>query len=351
MRTIGFLILVITLGAVGWRYYSSTSEKPRPNSAPGVVLHTVTTKTMTQSLQAIGTTESLESIDVTSTITERVTALPMQEGQSVTQGTVLVELQKAEEQALLQGAQIELKEQLREYDRIEDLVRKKSIPSSELDSRQSLIDQARARIAEINARLAERQLVAPFDGVLGLRNLSVGALARPGDVITTLDAIDKLHINFDVPEKHLSLMTTGKTLTAHSAAYPKENFTGVIETLDSRVDPVSRSIRVRATLSNEGRKLRPGMLLTLDIINAQRPALLVPEQAVFMRGDQHFVYTIDQNNTASETAVKIGERQKGQVEIIDGLKTGQNIVLQGLLKVQPGIKVSPQIEEWRSNAA
>ena len=351
MRTIGFLILVITLGAVGWRYYSSTSEKTRPNSAPGVVLHTVTTKTMTQSLQAIGTTESLESIDVTSTITERVTALPMQEGQSVTQGTVLVELQKAEEQALLQGAQIELKEQLREYDRIEDLVRKKSIPSSELDSRQSLIDQARARIAEINARLAERQLVAPFDGVLGLRNLSVGALARPGDVITTLDAIDKLHINFDVPEKHLSLMTTGKTLTAHSAAYPKENFTGVIETLDSRVDPVSRSIRVRATLSNEGRKLRPGMLLTLDIINAQRPALLVPEQAVFMRGDQHFVYTVDQNNTASETAVKIGERQKGQVEIIDGLKTGQNVVLQGLLKVQPGIKVSPQIEEWRSNAA
>lgn len=351
MRTIGFLILVITLGAVGWRYYSSTSEKPRPNSPPGVVLHTVTTQTMTQSLQAIGTTESLESIDVTSTITERVTALPMQEGQSVKQGAVLVELQKAEEQALLQGAQIELKEQLREYARIEDLVRKKSIPSSELDSRQSLIDQAKARIAEINARLAERQLVAPFDGVLGLRNLSVGALARPGDVITTLDAIDKLHINFDVPEKHLSLMTIGKTLTAHSTAYPSERFTGVIETLDSRVDPVSRSIRVRATLSNEGRKLRPGMLLTLDIVNAQRPALLVPEQAVFMRGDQHFVYTVDQSNTANETAVKIGERQKGQVEIIDGLINGQNIVLQGLLKVQPGIKVSPQVEEWRSNAA
>lgn len=351
MRTIGFFVLVIALAAVGWRYYNSSQTEQRQNRAPGVVLHVVTEQTMTQSLQAIGTTQSLESIDLTSTITERVIALPMQEGQFVKQGTALVQLEKAEEQALLKGAQIELTEQLREYARIEDLVRKKSIPSSELDSRQSSIELARARIAEVNARLAERQLLAPFDGVLGLRNLSVGALARPGDIITTLDAIENLYINFDVPEKHLRLMIPGKTLSAHSTAYPNEDFTGVIETLDSRVDPISRSIRVRATLANNEHKLRPGMLLTLDIINQQRQTLLVPEQAVFMRGDQHFVYTVDENNIANETAITIGERQKGQVEIIEGLKSGSNIVLQGLLKVQPGIEVSPQVEEWRSKAA
>ncbi|HEY7772639.1 MAG TPA: efflux RND transporter periplasmic adaptor subunit [Marinagarivorans sp.] len=351
MRIIGVLVLGVVLAAVGWRYFGSTAPEKRQEQAPGVVLYQVTPKLMTRSLQAIGTTESLESIDLTSTITERVVALPMKEGQRVKKGTILVELESAEEQALLAGAKIELVEQEREYARIEDLVRKRTIPSSELDQRQSQIDAAKARIDEVEAQLSERQLVAPFDGVLGLRNLSVGALARPGDVITTLDAIDRLHINFEVPEKHLNEMTVGKTLTALSAAYPEQTFKGVIETLDSRVDPISRSIRVRATLVNEGHKLRPGMLLMLEIINEQREALVVPEEAVFMRGEQHYVYTVDPDNTADEQAITIGDRQKGRVEVLHGLSANDQIVLQGLLKVKPGVKVAPQIEAWRGEAA
>jgi membrane fusion protein (multidrug efflux system) len=351
MRIAGILLLTLIFAAGAWRYYQTAAPSQPQERAPLVVLHSVSDQVITDALQALGTTQSLEAIELMSTITERVVALPMMEGQTVTKGTPLVELEKDEELALLTGAKIDLLEQQREYARIEDLVRKKTIPSSELDKLQSLIDSAQARIAEANAKLAELTIVAPFDGILGLRNVSVGALARPGDVITTLDAIDKLHVNFDIPEKHLNQMTIGKKITAKSAAYPEEVFMGEIETLDSRVDPISRSIRVRATLNNQEHKLRPGMLLTLNIVNQSRRTLLVPEQAVFMRGEQHYVFTVDADNSVAEQAVIIGARQKGTVEIAEGLSTGDAIILQGLLKVKPGIKVQAQQENWRGEAA
>ncbi len=350
MRTIGALLLLSVCIAIGWRFYTTqSSNTQRPPNTPAVVLHNVQPQTVTQTLEAIGTTKAIESIEVTSTIAERITSLPMQEGAKVKKGAILIELEKAEEQALLKSAKINLKEQKREYARIEDLVRTKSIPSSELDKRQSLIDNAEAHIAEVSARLAERTLTAPFDGVIGLRNLSAGALARPGDTITTLDAIEKLNIDFFIPEKHLGLLKVGNNVNTQSAAYPGQTFTGTISTLDSRVDPVNRSIKVRATIDNKALKLRPGMLLTLNIVNSTQQLMMVPEQAVFMRGQQHFVYSVDAQNTVAETPVSTGVRQKGIVEITQGLALGDNIVLQGLLKVNPGSKVTPQVEQWRGD--
>lgn len=351
MRIIGALLFLSIVSAIGWRFYATQSaSNQRPPSVPAVVLYTVKQQPITQALEAIGTAKAIESVEVTSTITERITSLPMQEGARVQQGAVLVELEKAEEQALLKSANINLKEQQREYARIKDLVRQKSIPSSELDKRQSLIDNAKARIAEVQAQLAERTLTAPFDGVLGLRNLSAGALARPGDTITTLDAITHLHIDFFIPEKHLSLIRVGNALNTQTAAYPGQVFTGVISTLDTRIDPVNRSIKVRATLNNDDLKLRPGMLFTLNLVNSTQQLTTVPEQAVFMRGEQHFVYRVDAENTVSEQAVSIGIRQKGLVEITQGLDLNDTIVQQGILKVKPGGKVNPQVEQWRGEA-
>lgn len=350
MRIAGALLLIVVLGAVGWRYVSQQAAPERKFGAPGVVLHTVATQKVTESLNAIGTTEALESLELTSTITERVAGIYIPEGQRVTKGTVLVELVSDEEQALLKGAKIELKEHEREFARIENLVKQKSIPSSELDSRQSLIDGAKARIAEVEARLNERQLRAPFNGIVGLRHVSVGALARPGDVLTTLDAIDQLNVDFTVPEKHLQKLTPNTPISAHSVAYPNAAFQGFIATVSPRVDPVSRSVQVRAVINNKDLKLRPGMLLNINIINTERDSLAVPEEAVFMRGQQHFVYAVSTDNIASESPVSIGERWQGQVEIREGLSAGDKIVLQGLLKVKPGAKVEPQEETWRAKS-
>lgn len=352
MRIIGAVLLLSVCIAIGWRFYSTqNANNQRPESATAVVLHSVQQQKVTQALEAIGTAKAIESIEVMSTITERITSLPMQEGANVKKGSVLVELEKAEEQALLKSAKINLKEQEREYRRIEDLVRTKTVPSSELDKLQSLIDNAKARIAEVNAMLAERTLIAPFNGVVGLRNLSAGALARPGDTITTLDAIESLHIDFFIPEKHLGLLKIGNSVNTQSAAYPGQNFTGIISTLDTRVDPINRSIKVRATINNQDLKLRPGMLLTLRIVNDVRQLVMVPEEAVFMRGEQHFVFSVDAQNVVAETQVSIGLRQKGAVEITQGLNLGDNIVLQGVLKVRPGSKVKPQQETWRDEAS
>lgn len=350
MRIAGALFLLVVLSAIGWRYITQQASPERTFGAPGVVLHTVATQKVISSLNAIGTTEALESLELTSTITERVAGVYIPEGQRVTKGTVLVELVSDEEQALLKGAKIELKEHEREFARIENLVKQKSIPSSELDSRQSLIDGAKARIAEVEARLSERQLRAPFDGIVGLRHVSVGALARPGDVLTTLDAIDQLHVDFTVPEKHLQKLAPNTPITALSIAYPDAKFQGFIATVSPRVDPVSRSVQVRATLHNKDLKLRPGMLLNINIINTEHDSLAVPEEAVFMRGQEHWVYAVNDENIATEKPVTIGQRWQGQVEIREGLMPGTKIVLQGLLKVKPGAKVEPQQEPWRQNS-
>lgn len=348
MKVVGSMLVILVLIAVGWRYINAGSSTKRPQSIPGVVVYTVTKAPFQQKLEALGTTRAIASIDLTSAVTERVVALPMQEGTVAKQGTVLVELQADEEKAQLQAARVELQEQQREYARIEDLVRKKTIPSSELDQRQSLIDLAQAKLAEAQANLDERILRAPFTGTLGFRNVSIGALARPGDLLTTLDAIHYLETDFSLAEKYLNQVHKGKQLTATSIAYPGESFTGTVTTIASRVDPVSRSVSVRATLDNPERKLQPGMLVQLSLIMEERESILLPEEAVFMRGLQHYVYVIDADNIANEQAITIGERRRGQVEIINGLQAGQRIVHQGLLKVRPGKPVRLQEETWRS---
>lgn len=347
MRIAGAIFLIVVLGAIGWRYFSAQGEAGRKPGAPGVVLHQVALHKVTESLNAIGTTKAIESLEVTSTITERIASIHIPEGERVSKGAVLVELVSEEEEALLKGAKIDLREHEREFARIENLVKQKSIPSSELDNRQSLIDGAKARIAEVEARLNERRLRAPFDGIVGLRQVSVGALARPGDVLTTLDAIDQLHVDFTVPEKHLQKLTANTPITAETAAYPNQKFHGAIASVAPRIDPVSRSVSVRAVIENHDLKLRPGMLLNIHIVNTERDSLAVPEEAIFMRGQQHYAYRVGQDNIATEAPVSIGERWQGQVEIREGLKAGDAIVLQGLLKVKPGAPVTPQDEPWR----
>jgi membrane fusion protein (multidrug efflux system) len=143
----------------------------------------------------------------------------------------------------------------------------------------------------------------------------------------------------------------GQTINAVSVAYPELTFKGEIVTLDSRVNPDTRSIKVRANIQNEEALLRPGMLLALDLIGQQRVTKMLPEETVFMRANKHLVYKVSPEMIVSEQAIEIGIRQNGQVEVVSGLEVGDKIVLQGLLKVKTGSKVKSQIESWRKGDA
>ncbi|GAA6135952.1 efflux RND transporter periplasmic adaptor subunit [Oceaniserpentilla sp. 4NH20-0058] len=349
LRKLAFGVLILIIAAVVWRYYHNTQTQPRAQRAAPVVLFEVQPSQIKASLEALGSARAAESVTLTASVTEKVSNIHFKQGQFVQKGETLITLANEEELAQLSIAKIELAEQQREYKRIEKLVKQKSVSASELDRLQSSIDTARGRIAQVQATLKDRVIKAPFDGLLGLRNISVGTLLKPGDEITTLDSVDHLEMDFDLAEIYLPRIKVGQVLDAHSVAYPEHIFKGEIVTLDSRVNPSTRNIKVRAKIDNPQRLLRPGMLLTLDIINQQRTSLMLPEEAVFMRADQHLVYKITDHMVAKEQQIEIGLRQNGKVEVIKGLKQGDNIVWQGLLKVKPGAKVKTQVESWRGD--
>lgn len=182
---------------------------------------------------------------------------------------------------------------------------------------------------------------APFDGVVGLRNISLGALVQPGDVITTLDDDARLKLDFAVPSVFLGTLAPGVEVEARTRAFPDRLFRGTISSLDSRVDPVTRSVQVRALIDNADRLLRPGQLMTVELLRNPREALMVPESALLHRGDEHFVFVVSgEPPVVDKRPVEIGARRPGEAEVLAGLTRGEQVVTHGLQKVKPGAPVS-----------
>ena len=177
--------------------------------------------------------------------------------------------------------------------------------------------------------------------------MSPGSLVRPGDQITTLDDIDVIKLDFSVPETFVALIRPGLEVRARSAAYPDRRFAGRVTSVDPRVNPTTRTVRVRAELPNPDHALRPGMLLTVDLIKNRRDALSVPEQALVPVGDRQFVYVVDGVGEARRVEVEIGSRRPGTAEVLRGLAEGDRVVVEGAHRLRPGsrVEVTDPVEE------
>jgi len=290
-------------------------------------------------VEALGTLRANESVELTASVTETVTAIHFDDGDRVQQGKVLVEMTSAEEHALLEEARSTADEARRQYERLRTLVAERNATEANLDQRHREWETARARLAAIESRLADRLVRAPFSGVVGLRNLSVGALVTPGDLITTLDDDSIMKLDFPVPSTYLEVLRAGLAIVATARAYDARDFEGVVEAVASRVDPVTRSLMVRAVLPNPDRALKPGMLMRVELLKNPRRAVVVPEEALVPRGDEQFVMVVADNDTVEERKVRIGTRAPGKVEIVEGLAEGERVITHGTLKVRPGQKV------------
>ena len=310
----------------------------------GVVTGNVQLQSFYERIEALGTLIANESVDLTANVTEMITAVQFTDNQRVTKGTVLAEMTSAEEQAQLQEAQSTLKEAQKQLNRIEKLTKTGSAPRARLDEQRRLVDTARARLTAVKSRLKDRLIVAPFDGVVGLRSISAGALVEPGDVITTLDDDSQMKLDFTVPATYLASVKPGLAIKARSRAYQNQTFNGTIASIDSRIDPVTRSFTVRAILPNPDHLLKPGMLMQVVIESNPREALVIPEAALVPLAAKQFVYKIIQNETGSlkvqKTPVKIGNRSPGKVEIVEGLEEGDQIVIDGTIKLNDGASVT-----------
>ncbi len=314
---------------------------PSQRQSPPAVVTTasVAASQWQDSIEALGSARAKESITIASKLTETVDRVRFESGQSVDGGQILVDLDEGANVAELDEARTALAEAERQLTRQRQLAAQKLIPASQLDAAVAARDSARARTQASSARLSDRVIAAPFSGVLGLRQVSPGQLLTPGTLITTLDDISQVLIDFAVPEMFLSTLSNGMSITARSDAWPEQLFEGVVQSVDSRVDVATRSVTVRAVIENPDKRLRPGMLLRMNLLQPAREALMVPEIAVMQSGATSYVFRIKPDDTVEQATVKTGVRGDGQVEIIEGLTAGDRIVIEGTVKLRAGQRI------------
>lgn len=319
-------------------------------SEPGVIVARATELSFPLTIEALGTARANESIDVRAQVVEVVTAIHFEEGQRVDAGDVLVELEDSEalaDVAAVRATLVDLESQLR---RTRELFETRAVAPSTLDQRRAERDAARAALAAAEARLAERRIRAPFAGRVGLRRISVGSLVSPDVVITTLDDTDVIKLDFDLPATALGRIAEGLAISARSAAWPDSVFDGRVASIDTRVDPVSRTIAVRALVPNEAGLIRPGMFLRVEVLRDDVTALVVPESAIVPEQSRQFVLVVDDAREVSRREVQIGRRRPGEVEILAGLEPGERVIAEGTQRTRPGGRVEI-VGEWSFEAA
>jgi membrane fusion protein, multidrug efflux system len=298
----------------------------------------VVSKPLGTDIEAIGTATANESVEITSKVTNTIKAIRFDEGTRVKRGAVLVELDDDEARADVAEAEAVLTDSESQYRRSRELVAQQALSQSQLDTIQSALQANRARLAAARARLDDTLIRAGFDGRTGFRRVSVGALVTPGTVITTLDDTSVIKLSFTVPETELSALQVGLPVAATTVGLPGRTFKGTITQLATRVDPVSRSIGVRAEIPNRDGSLRPGMFMTAALSGRVMPALTVPEGAIVPERGESYVFLV-RDGRVERRRVQTGRRRPGEVEIVTGLAQGDRVVVEGTQHVSDGTRV------------
>lgn len=310
--------------------------------APLVTAVAAARHTFTDGLQALGTAQARESIVLTPKVADTIRALRFESGDRVRRGQVLVEMSSVEQAADLaeaRAANDAAQEELRRY---QELYERGFASQARLDTVRAAADAAQARVSAGGSRTADRTIRAPFAGVVGLRTASPGQFMRPGDQIGTLDDISGIKLDFDVSETQIARIRQGVRIIGTTAAFPDRTFQGTVSHVDSRVDPATRTVRVRAMLPNRDEAIRPGMLMTVRVLANPREALAIPEIAILDRADGAYAYRIvsrEDARSVEEVTLRTGQRSDGMAEILEGLNAGDLVVTEGVQSVRPGQSV------------
>ncbi|MBB3140204.1 efflux RND transporter periplasmic adaptor subunit [Halomonas organivorans] len=327
--------LLVTLSS------ATLAQQPADMPPTPVIGAEVSRKAWSDPLESLGTLAANESVTLSATVTDTVSAINFEGGERVKRGEVLVELSDAEEQAALREAQALRVERQNAVDRLSQLQSRNLAPRADVEDSRAQLQQVDATLQGLRARLENYRVKAPFDGVVGVRDISVGTLVTPGTELVTLDDVSRMKLDFEIPEVQLGSLTEGLAVTATTAAYPDRVFEGDVGTIDSRVDPVSRSIAVRALIDNPDQRLRPGMLMRVTIARRPRQALVIPESAVVPEGQRQRVWVITsrEDGSVERRDISVGERRRGEVEVTEGLTAGELVVSHGADRLHAASRV------------
>lgn len=308
-----------------------------PPRAPAVVVDRVARTEMVDTIEAVGTAFANEQADLNSTVTERIERINFTDGQFVPRGAVIATLVRSQQGANLNESQARLREAQLQLDRLKQLQAQGFATKARIDEQQANVEIARAQSQLANAQIADRVIRAPFSGYLSLRRVSPGTVVNAGTTIATIVDHSAIKLDFTVPETFLPALKPGLEISATAAAFPGEQFRGKIASIDPLIDPVSRAATARAILPNPDLRLRPGMLMTVDVRAPARDTLTVPELAVIGEGSGAYVWKVGPDDSASRVEVRAGTRRDGRVEILSGLKEGDRVVAEGTVKLRgPG---------------
>jgi membrane fusion protein, multidrug efflux system len=289
-------------------------------------------------LAVVGSLAAVAGIEVTSEVNGKIDAIHFESGQAVEQGDLLVELDDSTDVAELAALQAERSLARLRYDRLEKLVREKSISRSDFDEARANLDAATARVTAQQALLDKKRIRAPFPGRLGIRGVDVGEFLSPGAAIVPLEQLDPIFVDFTLPERELARVGVGQRVSVRVQAYPDEHFDGAVEAIEPAVVVASRSFRLRARLDNPEQRLRPGMFAAVTVdLGAPRDVLTVPATAIDYAPYGDTVFVIggeDDALTVARRQIEIGDTRDGRVEVVSGLEAGDRIVSAGANKLR-----------------
>lgn len=304
----------------------------------GVVTAAPVVRPLGVEIEAVGTAIANEAVEITSKASNIVTAIRFQEGQRVRRGAVLVELDSAQASADVAEARAALAEARNQYQRGQELSIQ-VLSRAQLDALETGLRTAEARLAAAQARLNDTVIRAPFDGHTGFRRVSVGSLVREGAAITTLDDTSTIKLEFTVPQTFLHALRPGLPVEAAASGMPGRAFVGELTTIGSRIDPVTRSIPVRAELPNPDGELKPGLFMSVQLRGPESTAVLVPEEALVPEQGRTFVFVVA-DGVARRRVVTTGRRIPGRVEIATGLSANERVIIAGSQKIRDGSPVT-----------
>ncbi len=317
----------------------SYAKRPTSNESVAVVAEEVATHEISQSLSLIGKLEAAESVIISPEVSGKVDRIAIKANQTVKKGQLLIQLNDDKAKAVIKEAQAYLHDEQRKLKEFQRLSKKNAITQTEIDGQKASVNIAQARLEAANAELRDLHISAPFAGTVGFIDFSLGKMVSVGSELLTLDNLSLMQLDLQVPERYLSMLSTGMKVEAKSQAWGDLEFSGEVVGIDSRINAETLNLRIRIDFPNKELKMKPGMLMaaTLDFPAINAP--IIPVQALEYSGTKRYVYVIGDENKVIRTEVILGARVENRVVIEKGLDIGQDIVVQGLVNMRDGVTV------------
>jgi membrane fusion protein, multidrug efflux system len=302
----------------------------------------VKSQSVSDKFEAVGTIEAIEGVTIVSEIDAAVTSLPFEEGSYIKKGDLIAQLDDSQLSAEAARTEALYTQSKAAYKRVKSVVDQNAGTPQDLDDALANLKVAEANYELAKARLSKTKIAAPFDGVIGIRKVSVGTFLRTGQEITQLANLSEIRVSFSAPERFIAELKRNAKVIVTSTIYPNYEVSGKIIAIEPMLDPETRNINVVARVQNPGLKFRPGMSANVSAVLSERPhALTIPNEAVFANGNQSFVFVVKKDSTVAATAVTLGLQTPEIVEVVSGLDDGMQVIKAGQQKLFDGAKVMP----------